>query len=276
MNRVSPTRPRFDIVPRTQEPTMPTRDPARKGTPCWFDLSTSDPDRSRAFYGELFGWTSEVAEEFGGYINFQLDGQGVAGGMANDGSMGPDGWSVYLATDDITKVAEAAASAGGTVVMPPQEVGDLGTMAFINDVGGAIVGAWQAGAHVGFTTVDEPGAPSWFELHTRDFDATLAFYRDVFGHDMKMAADEPGFRYAIVHHGDDEVAGIMDAGAFLPEGVPAHWSVYLYVDDAAAAVAKAEELGGSVVFGPDETPYGTLVTIVDPTGALIKLRQPPR
>lgn len=38
---------------------------------------TSDPDRSRAFYGELFGWTSEVAgEEYGGYFNFSNDGGG--------------------------------------------------------------------------------------------------------------------------------------------------------------------------------------------------------
>jgi predicted enzyme related to lactoylglutathione lyase len=67
----------------------------------------------------------------------------------------------------------------------------------------------------------------------------------------------------------------MDAGAFLPEGVPAHWSVYIHVEDAAATVAKAQALGGTLVFGPDETPYGTLATIADPTGAMIKIQRPP-
>jgi len=44
---------------------MPTRETARAGAPCWADLPTSDTERSRAFYGQLFGWTAEEpAEEF--------------------------------------------------------------------------------------------------------------------------------------------------------------------------------------------------------------------
>jgi predicted enzyme related to lactoylglutathione lyase len=255
---------------------MPTRDVAPKGAPCWFDLASSDTDKSTAFYGELFGWTAEAPnEEFGGYINFQHGGSNLAGCMANDGSMGPDGWSVYLATDDIVKLAESVATAGGQVMMPPMAVGDLGQMAFFTDAGGAVIGAWQAGEHEGFRRSDAPGTPSWFELHTRDFDATLAFYRDALGLGIEMAADEPGFRYAIALAGGEQVAGIMDAGAFLPEGVPAHWSVYINVEDAAATVAKAQELGGTLVHGPDETPYGTLATIADPTGAMIKIQRPP-
>ncbi len=72
---------------------MPTRDSTTTGTPCWIDLFTSDPDASRAFYGDLFGWTSDVAgEEYGGYINFLREGAPIAGGMKNDGSTGnPDG-----------------------------------------------------------------------------------------------------------------------------------------------------------------------------------------
>ena len=94
---------------------MPKHDSSPVGAPCWVDLSTSDPDKSRAFYGELLGWTSEDAgEEFGHYINFAKDGLGVAGGMKNDVQSGtPDGWSVYLATDDAQKTADAAGTNGG-------------------------------------------------------------------------------------------------------------------------------------------------------------------
>lgn len=54
---------------------MPTRDTAPIGAPCWIDLVTSDTERSRAFYCELFGWTAkQPAEEFGGYFNFTRDG----------------------------------------------------------------------------------------------------------------------------------------------------------------------------------------------------------
>ena len=51
--------------------TMPARDSAPTGAPCWVDLMTSDTERSRAFYGELFGWTAEEPNaEFGGYFMF--------------------------------------------------------------------------------------------------------------------------------------------------------------------------------------------------------------
>ena len=69
---------------------MPKRDSAPIGAPCWVDLFTSDPDQSRRFYGELFGWTVEEAgEEYGGYINF-LQGRRAASPAAcsNDGQSG--------------------------------------------------------------------------------------------------------------------------------------------------------------------------------------------
>src|SRR5205085_7701390 len=82
-----------------KEPPVPKREEAPIGAPCWIDLFTSDPDKSRSFYEQLFGWTSEGAgEEYGGYVNFRKDGIPVAGCMRNDGQSGtPDVWSVYLA-----------------------------------------------------------------------------------------------------------------------------------------------------------------------------------
>ena len=68
---------------------MPKVDTIPAGAPCWIELFTSDTDKGRAFYHELFGWTSEDAgEEYGGYVNFFKDGVQVAGCMKNDGSNG--------------------------------------------------------------------------------------------------------------------------------------------------------------------------------------------
>ena len=253
---------------------MPLRDAAPLGAPCWVDVFTSDPDKSREFYGRLFGWTAEAPnEEFGGYFNFSKDGILVAGGMKNDGSTGsPDAWSVHLATDNAQATADAATANGGQVLVPPMAVGELGTMVLLTDAGGAAIGAWQPGLHKGFGILGEPGTPSWFELHTRDYDASTKFYRDVFKWDAHVMADEPGFRYTTLGEGDDSLAGIMDATAFLPEGVPAHWSVYFGVKDADAASAEIVELGGSIVLPAEDTPYGRLATVADPTGAVFKLR----
>jgi predicted enzyme related to lactoylglutathione lyase len=252
---------------------MPLRDSAPIGAPCWVDLFTSDPEKSVEFYSRLFGWTADDPnDEFGGYINFNKDGVRIAGAMKNDGSGTPDVWSVYLATDDAQATADAAVANGGQVYVPPMPVGDLGTMLLLGDVGGAAIGAWQPGLHKGFGILGEPGTPSWFELHTRDYDASTKFYRDVFKWDAYVAVDEPDFRYTTLGEGDDSLAGVMDATAFLPEGVPAHWSIYFGVKDVDAALAEAVELGGSVVLPAEDTPYGRLATLTDPTGAPFKLR----
>ena len=255
---------------------MPTRETAPAGAPCWVDLMTSSTERSRVFYCQLFGWAAEEpAEEFGGYFNFTKDGVRVAGCMPNQpGSGAGDVWSVYLATDDARKTVDAAAAHGGQALVPAMDVGDLGTMAVVTDVGGAAIGIWQPGLFQGFRVLGEPGTPSWFELHTRDYEAAVGFYRDVFGWDTHAVSDTPEFRYTTLRDGDGWLAGIMDASGFLPDGVPVCWSVYFGVEDTDAALAKISDLGGSILRAAEDTPYGRLATAADPTGAQFKLVAP--
>ncbi|MEX2100015.1 MAG: VOC family protein [Acidimicrobiia bacterium] len=252
---------------------MPQRDTAPLGAPCWIDLFTSDPDRAQDFYGRLFGWTAEVSgEEYGGYVLFSKDGMPVAGAMRNDGQSGtPDLWSVYLATGDAEATTELALAHGGHVIVAPMEVPEMGTMAVLSDAGQAAVGVWQPKAHQGFRVLNEPGTPNWFELHTRDYEASVKFYEEVFEWDAHVMSDTPEFRYTTLGEGDAALAGIMDATGFLPEGVPANWQIYFGVVDADAALVKVVELGGSVVLPAEDTPYGRLAQVADPTGALFKL-----
>jgi hypothetical protein len=259
---------------------MAIRTHAPIGSPCWVDLWTSDVEGSRSFYAELFGWEAqEPSAEFGGYFMFTRDGVPVAGGM---GSMGDDmkadnTWKVYLATDDLAKTIEAAEANGAQIVSPSMAVADLGLQTVMIDPTGAALGAWQAGTFPGFTVLNEDGAPSWFELHTRDHGIAVAFYRSVFHWETDVVGDTDEFRYTTMRDpgGDGELAGIMDASGFLPDGVSAQWSVYWEVDDASATVAKVKELGGSVVAEAEDTPYGRVATVTDPAGAQFRLRTAP-
>ena len=256
---------------------MTTREHAPVGAPCWADLWTSDVEGSRRFYSDLFGWeAAEPSEEFGGYFMFLRDGVPVAGGMGPMGDMEAGNvWTNYLATADIAVAAKAAEAAGASLFMQPEAVADLGIQVQMADPQGAGIGMWQEGTFPGFTVLDEPGAPSWCELHTRDFQGALAFYRKVFGWETELVADTDDFRYAVVlaeAGSDEQVAGVMDAGAWLPDGVDGVWSIYFHVEDARAAADRVVELGGSIVDPAVETPYGVLATVADPAGAVFKLR----
>jgi uncharacterized protein len=252
---------------------VPKRESAPIGAPIWIDLFSSDPAKSRAFYEELMGWTStEPEEQYGGYFSFLKGDSLVAGGMKNDGTAGvPDCWNVYLAVENAEATVEKATAKGGGVIVPAMAIADMGSMAVISDAGGAAIGLWQPGTHKGMGIIAEPGAPAWFELHTRDYDASVQFYKDVFGWDAKTMSDTPEFRYTTLGEGESALAGLMDSTSFLPEGVPAHWAVYLAVDDTDAAVKTTTELGGSVVHAPHDTPYGRIALVADPTGAQFRL-----
>jgi len=235
---------------------------------------SSDTDRSRAFYGELFGWTSESAgEDYGGYINFEKDGARVAGLMAKQPEMGemPDVWGIYLHVEDAEATVEKAKGAGSDVIVPAMDVGTLGRMLVVTDAGGAVIGGWQPKEFPSFGVAFEDRTPGWFELHTRDFEKTVSFYETVFGWTTRSEGDSDEFRYATMVVGEEQQAGIMDASAFLPEGVPAHWSIYFRVEDTDAALARIGELGGSTLMPGEDTPYGRLATALDPTGAMFKL-----
>jgi predicted enzyme related to lactoylglutathione lyase len=237
------------------------------------DLSTSDPERAKTFYGELFGWTAEDSgEEYGHYINLTKGEAGIAGMMKKNADMQemqdmPDAWTVYLAVPDARAATQAVRDAGGQVVFDVIEVRALGSMAIATDPTGAFFGMWQPGEHTGFDPYGEHGAPAWHELHTRDVDAASAFYGNVLGVEVADMEMEGGPRYRTMKIDGEDHAGLMDASGFLPEGVPSHWTVYFGVDDTDQVLARARDLGGSVLSPAEDTPFGRMATVSDPMGA---------
>jgi len=251
---------------------MPIRDETPIGAPCWIDLFTDDAAAAHAFYGDLFGWTVEVNDDFGGYATFSRDGRAVGGCMGNHEPGHPANfWSVYLRVADIAATFEAAKAAGASEILAPMPVGDLGQMAMLADPSGAATGLWEVGTFPGIGVLAEDGAPAWFELHTMGYEAALAFYRDVLGWDIHTVSDAPEFRYSTLGKDDAGLAGVMDDSVHAPEGSPSFWNVYISVADADATAAKAVELGGAVEMVPENTPYGRLAVLTDTTGSRISI-----
>ena len=255
---------------------MAQRTSYAQGTPNWVDLQTSDQDDAKRFYGGLFGWTYDDQPMPQGpvYSMAQIDGDNVAAIAPQSPEMAaagaPPTWNTYIAVDSVDDAVAKVEAAGGQVAMPAFDVMDAGRMAFVLDPGGAAVGLWQAGRHIGATRVNEPNAVVWNELITADPAGSAGFYQQV-----------AGITTSVMEMGDDkytmfEVSGQPVGGTTPPQmpGVPNHWHVYFSVADADATAAKAAELGGSVLVAPFDTPVGRMAVLSDPQGAAFSVMQP--
>ena len=248
---------------------MVTRDtPWEPGTPCWIELMSSDVAGARLFYEELFGWHLEdTGPDTGGYLLAMVDGRMFGGIGSPMGDMEhPPVWSTYLATADADETARKVKDAGGTVIVEPMDVMDLGRMVVAQDTTGAAICFWQAGTNPGMQIANEPNTPTWNELLTRDYAKAQQFYAAVCG----WTYDEVGnddFQYSAFQVDGRGVGGIGSMPADIPAQVPSHWRVYFEVDDPDEIVDRVVKLGGTVTSPPEDTPFGRMAHVADPQGA---------
>jgi uncharacterized protein len=249
------------------------------GTPSWVELSSPDADSSAAFYGDLMGWSTAnpaPAVETGGYRMFQQDGRNVAGLMGHMQEGQPTAWATYVSVADANETAEKVRAAGGTIIVEPLDVMDIGRMAFFADPTGAAFGVWEPRSFAGADLVNEPNSVCWNEVLTRDAQADQSFYPAVFG----WAAGRPAFEgapesYTVWELAGEPVGGMMQmADDYFPADVRPHWSVCFAVADCDATVAKARELGATIAMDPMDMPIGRFANLVDPQGASFSIMQP--
>jgi uncharacterized protein len=248
------------------------------GTPSWVELASPDVDASARFYGELLGWdaTEPGPAESGGYRMFQQEGKNIAGLMGHMQQGQPTAWATYVSVADADETAGKVKTAGGSVVVEPMDVMDIGRMAVFADPTGAVFGIWQPKSFAGADLVNEPNSLCWNEVHTRDAQRDKDFYPAVFGWD----AGRPSFEgapdtYTVWELGGHPVGGMMQmTDEMFPPEVPAHWNVCFAVADADAVVAKARELGATIVAEPMDMPIGRFAGMIDPQGAAFTIMQP--
>lgn len=242
------------------------------GVPCWLDLGAPDVEAAVDRYGPALGWEFERSgPEYGGYVMCGRGGHHAAGiGPGQPGS--PPAWTLYLATDDCDATARAVERSGGTVLAAPFDVGSAGRMAVAVDPTGAVFGLWQAGDHIGAALVNEPGALVWEDLRSPDPDRAKAFYGSVFGYRYDAVPMAPG-DYTTFALADGVPLGGMGSMMGAPAGTPPHWLAYLAVEDADRSAQLISAGGGSLVTAPQDTPWGRMATVSDPTGAVVAVMQ---
>jgi len=239
-----------------------------EGTPCWADAMFADVEAAKTFYGTALGWTfGEASSEYGNYTQAYSDGKAVAAVVPPmPGQETHSAWCLYLASPDVAATAAKIRAAGGQVVMDPMQVGEFGSMLIATDPGGVVFGVWQAGTHEGFEKSGEPGSYCWSEVFTREPGKANAFFPAVFPYKAQKLADEH-VDYTVYGLDDQPAMGCMAMTDDVPAEVPSFLNVYFAVDDCDAAVAPATGAGGTLVFGPMDSPFGRFASITDPAGA---------
>lgn len=114
----------------------------KHGAISWSELTTSDVDAAKVFYGQLFGWSFEDApNEDMAYSIAKANGEGVAGIMTIPPEAGPmpPAWTTYVTVDDVDAAAEKAAALGGKIYVPPQDIPEVGRFCVIGDPQGAFI-----------------------------------------------------------------------------------------------------------------------------------------
>ena len=152
-------------------------------------------------------------------------------------------------------------------------VGDFGSMAALEDPTGAAFSFWQAGGHVGAQVTEEPGSAAWCELYSSNAKQARDFYTAL----LNATADAmPGdMEYYVLKHGEKELGGIMQIdpswGDFHPQ-----WVTYFSVANVDETVAVIKEHGGKIMGNIDDSPFGRLAAVTDPSGATFKVIEPPK
>jgi hypothetical protein len=111
------------------------------------ELSVDDVAAAKKFYKTLFDWKlSDTGPEMGNYtlidVGSKTSGGGITGKMS---PTQPTGWLSYVEVASVKKTMEKAQQAGATVVVPYQEIGEMGAIGVFLDPQGAALGLWEKG-----------------------------------------------------------------------------------------------------------------------------------
>ena len=243
------------------------------GTFCWTDLTTTDQDAAKAFYGGLLGWEAEDMPMGDGvfYSMMHVDGKNVAAiapqpQQQRDAGV-PPLWNSYVSVESADAAVERAKELGANVHAPAFDVMDAGRMGVIQDPQGAFFMVWEPRNNFGAALVNAPGALVWNELASSDLDASSAFYGSLFG--WETSPFEGGAApYLSIKNGTANNGGMRELDS---PGMPPHWMVYFGVQDIDAGLMQVKELGGKVHAGPVDIQMAKIAIVQDPQGAVFAL-----
>jgi predicted enzyme related to lactoylglutathione lyase len=255
-----------------------------QGRVVWHDLYSADVDKSKRFYGELFGWRIQPEGQWNFiYAGNEKDHFGMVAPLMRPGM--PSHWLPYVAVENLDGAVGLVTKAGGKVHMGKTPAGKTGNFAVVADPQQATFVLWQytegqpkPEMDVMRSMAEMAGHFCWDELLTSDPDAAEKFYGEVVGWEAEHM-EMPGMRYTLLNRKEKRPDGKQRQGGGMmkmPPGVPhPFWLSYVAVADCDQSVEKAKKLGATITSPAMDIPnVGRFATMLDPTMAAIAVLGP--
>jgi hypothetical protein len=116
------------------------------GIVSWNELVSRDPEASKKFYGQLFGWTAETMNMGpGGEYTMMKTGDRPAAGlirMPAEAGPAPTMWMSYVTVPDLPAAVAKAKALGAKICKDITSL-PMGRFAIISDPQGAGIGLWE-------------------------------------------------------------------------------------------------------------------------------------
>ena len=279
-----PTPPQPTTPTPPPEPVKPAEPPAPTylhGKWVWYELESSDVEKSKAFWSELLGWQIESSETAG--VKYELvkaGGKEIASIEPVEAKKGKSHWIPYVSVPDVDAAVKAALENQGKVMKAAQDVPQIGRFAVVTDPNGATFALFRNERSDDPDTKGPPqtGVFLWNELLTRHKKAhasSLAFYPAVIGYttsQMQIGEGKKKTPYDMLSFAEKPRAGV---NAAKPASLGGQWMPWVAVDDVDAVVAKVKALKGKVVVKAYDLPnVGRSAVVADPTGAPLGVIKP--
>jgi predicted enzyme related to lactoylglutathione lyase len=252
-----------------------------RGRFVWYDLMTTDPSGATEFYKSVAGWGTDTWRGVEGDqppYEMWMTEHGPIGGVMTlpdeaAAAGAPPHWLGYVATPDVDTTVDHAVRLGAALLVPGQDIPDVGRFAVLQDPTGAAFCIYTpSGDTPGHDGAAHVGEVSWHELMCDDYEAAFAFYAALFGWEKGEGMDMgPMGIYQIFERDGVQLGGMMNRPAEVPMSC---WLYYVRVGDLDDALDRVRTRGGTVANGPMDVPGGDRVAqCVDPQGAAFALHE---
>lgn len=243
----------------------------------WYELMTTDLERSVEFFASLLGGdvlrpddgstTLFLAPKDTESLQFAFIPIETEGGARSH-------WIGYLAVDDVDRAVEVTREHGGELHALSDEDSDrLATdprFAIVTDPTGAVLNLHEDVPVASSDDLPDLGRIAWLELLTNDRPRAAAYYRELVGWEIGAPHDRSDEGVAHALFDQERSFGLLRD---LPKGSPVapHWTCFIRVPDLDKAISDAKALGGFIYEDAASVDGGRRAIIFDPTGAPIGL-----